>query len=86
MHNEDHTEDNAPSAMLVTRYLPTRLRHNIAWGLSAYHSELLSNRSSGYADDNTKKQRDNLIEDTRQAFALGIIDYLPSWAEENSIG
>lgn len=69
------------SAMLVTRYLPDRLKKNLAWGLEARYLELWNNRGAGYGTDNTKGMRDDLISDARQAFALGLISYLPGWAK-----
>lgn len=68
------------SAMLVTRYLPARLKQNLAIGLEAQWERLWQDRKAGYAADNTKGLRDALISDARQAFALGLITYLPTWA------
>lgn len=69
------------NACFCTGYLPDRLKRNLAQGLEARYLELWNARGAGYAADNTKGMRDALISDARQAHALGLISYLPTWAK-----
>ena len=68
-------------AILHTAYLPHRLTTNLADGLWARYNELVSMQGAGYAEDNTAQQRADLIDDARNAFALGLLSYLPPWAK-----
>lgn len=71
-------------AILDTRWLPERMKRNLANGLDALHLELVRNRGAGYGGDMTKGMREALVSDARQAYALGIISYLPAWAKVES--
>lgn len=70
-----------PDAMLRTQFLPVRLRRNLARGLDALMLELMSNRNTGYAPGTYDPRIDALVSDARQAYALGLIGYLPGWAK-----
>lgn len=70
------------SAMLVTRYLPESMKNNLAWGLHARYNELWRDRGAGYDADNTKRQRKQLMEDARQAYALGLTSFIPPFKED----
>ena len=68
------------SAMLVTRFLPERLKQNLAHGLDARWLEL-SSYPKGYGGrDAQGSAKADLISDARQAHSLGLISYLPTWA------
>src|SRR5688572_9223079 len=74
------------SAMLVTRYLPERLKRNLTHGLEARWLELQRDGKVGYTPGAHDPRVDALISDARQAYALGITLYLPEWAKESGIG
>lgn len=65
----------------VERVLTPRAQRSLAWGLEARWLELWSQRAAGYAADNTVSARETLIEDAREAYAKGMIAYLPGWAK-----
>lgn len=68
------------NACFCTEYgLPESLKRNLATGLEARWTELWNQRKAGYGSDATKGQREALISDARQAYALGIITHLPSF-------
>lgn len=67
-------------AILDTRWLPERVKRNLAVGLEARWTELVRDAKAGYGSDATKGMREDLVHDARQAFALGLISYLPAWA------
>ena len=69
------------SAILHTGYLPFRLIQNLAFGLEARWLDLLRDRHASYGGDATRQTRADLISDARQAYALGLISYLPTWAQ-----
>lgn len=68
-------------AILDTRFLPARLKKNLAFGMEAYMLELVRDQRAGYGADATRGLRDALVSDARQAYALGLIGYLPTWAK-----
>ena len=68
-------------AALRTKFLPVRLKSNLAKGLDALMLELMTNRNTGYAPGTNDPRVDALISDARQAYALGLIGFLPGWAK-----
>lgn len=74
------------SAMLVTRFLPERLKRNIAVGFDARWLELKRDLRTGYTPGKADPRMADLISDAKQAFALGLITYLPQWAKEDTTG
>lgn len=71
-------------AILDTRWMSYRIKRNLAYGLEARWTELVSAAKAGYGSDMTKGSREELISDARQAFALGLIAYLPKWAKPDA--
>lgn len=69
------------SAILRTDHLPARLKSNLAKGLDALMLELMSNRNTGYVPGLPDPRVDALVSDARQAYALGLIGFLPGWAK-----
>ena len=69
------------SATLDTKYLPERLTRNLGRGLDALMLELMSDRRTGYAPGTHDPRIDALVSDARQAYALGLIGFLPGWAK-----
>lgn len=70
----------SPGAILHTGHLPRRLKSNLAWGLEARWEELHQAQRTGYQQDQEDPRMAALKSDARQAFALGLITYLPRWA------
>jgi hypothetical protein len=68
-------------AVLNTTYLPPRLLRNLANGLDARYLELQRDSRTGYRPGAVDVRVAELVSDTRQAFALGLLAYLPEWAE-----
>lgn len=68
-------------AILRTRYLPERMKRNLARGLDALMLELMSDRHTGYAPGTADPRVNDLVSDARQAHALGLIGFLPGWAK-----
>jgi hypothetical protein len=71
----------ANDAMLRTLYLPVRLKRNLAVGLDARWLELERDMRTGYNPGKPDQRMADLISDARQAYALGLIAYLPGWAK-----
>lgn len=69
------------SAMLVTGFLPRRLKMNMAYGFEARWLELMRYPKGYNSGDAQKQAKVDLISDARQAHALGLISYLPDWAQ-----
>jgi hypothetical protein len=69
-------------AMVRTKYLPVRLRRNLAVGLEARWLELLRDQRTGYSPGRLDRRMLELQSDARQAYALGLISYLPRWAKK----
>lgn len=67
-------------AILNTRHLPERLKRTLAWALEARMTELTAESRTGYSPGAYDPRVDDLVSDTRQAHALGLISYLPKWA------
>lgn len=70
-----------PDALLRTRYLPERLKRNLAVGLDARWLELVRDQRTGYSPGLPDQRMTDLQSDARQAHALGLISYLPDWAK-----
>ena len=68
-------------AILNTQYLPIRLKRNLANGLDARYLELERDQRTGYNPGAPDPRIDDLVSDTRQAFALGLLSFLPWWAK-----
>jgi hypothetical protein len=64
-------------AILDTRFLNSQVKSNLANGLCALYLELERNKRAGYGEDMTKEQRVNLAHHAREAYALGLLAYLP---------
>lgn len=71
---------SARGAILDTRFLPESMKHDFAWGLDARHQELVT-YPAGYIPANDTRMA-QLISTARQAYALGLISYLPTWAKD----
>lgn len=72
------------SAMLVTGFLPRRLKMNMAYGFEARWLELMRYPKGYNSGDAQSQAKVDLISDARQAYALGLIFYLPDWAVDHS--
>lgn len=68
-------------AILHTEFLPASMKHDLTWGLDARHQELVT-YPAGYIPANDTRM-EQLITTARQAYALGLLSYLPEWAKEN---
>ena len=68
-------------AFLDTRFLSDDMKRTLAVGLEARHDELMRDARTGYTPGASDPRVEKLVAVARQAHALGIIAYLPKWAD-----